>query len=190
MLAQALDVTDVQAALLDVETTAPISWSSPSGNTYRSMKRPRRNRVRPEFGGRAIPWFSSLPPGRSSRADPVEVHPELRQSHVLEHRDRADRVERSIGHVAVVLVPDLDAVGEPGVGDRLLGPLGLRSRERHADRRTPWRAAACMAIPPPPQPKSSRRIPGESPSFRHTSSYFAAWASSSVTSGRCHTAHE
>jgi len=31
------------------------------------MKLPRWNRVRPRFGGREIPWFSSRPPGRRSR---------------------------------------------------------------------------------------------------------------------------
>jgi hypothetical protein len=45
--------------------------------------------------------------------EPAEVGPELRQLHVLEHPDRADRVERPVGLVAVVLVPDLDALPRP-----------------------------------------------------------------------------
>ena len=56
--------------------------------------------------------------------------------------------------------------------------------------RTPYRDAACRAIPPHPQPTSNSRIPGRSASLRATSSYFAACASSRVMPGCSHTAQE
>ena len=55
---------------------------------------------------------------------------------------------------------------------------------------TPWRAAACMANAPQPQPTSSTRWPSVSPSFVHTSSFLASWASSSVVAPREKIAHE
>ena len=58
-------------------------------------------------------------------SQPAEVGPQPREPDVLEHPDRADRVERTVADVAVVLVPDLDPVGESGLGGGLLGPLGL-----------------------------------------------------------------
>ena len=45
----------------------------------------------------------------------AEVHAELIDPDVLEHADRADRVVRPVGHIAVVLHPHLDAVAEVGV---------------------------------------------------------------------------
>ncbi len=53
---------------------------------------------------------------------------------MLEHPDRADRVERPVVDVAVVLQPDLDPVAEPRLGDPLRRQLGLALRHRHADR--------------------------------------------------------
>ena len=56
---------------------------------------------------------------------------------------------------------------------------------------TPWRAAACSANAPQPQPTSSTRSPSRRPSFAHTSSSFASCASSSVVAPeRAHTPHE
>ena len=52
---------------------------------------------------------------------------------VLGHADRGHRVERLAAEVAVVLQPDLDAVGEPGVGHPLAGEGGLRLADRDAD---------------------------------------------------------
>jgi hypothetical protein len=50
MLAQALDVTDLQAALLDVETTAPIAWKLAVGEHVpvdeAASPEPRAARVR------------------------------------------------------------------------------------------------------------------------------------------------
>ena len=54
-------------------------------------------------------------------------------------------------------------------------------RER-SSARTPCSAAACMTMPPQPQPTSSSRIPGFRPSFVETSSYLVAWAVSSEAS--------
>jgi len=49
---------------------------------------------------------------------------------------------------------------------------------------TPWLRAACSAKLPQPQPTSSTRWPSSRPSFVHTSSSFASWASSSVVAPR------
>ena len=55
---------------------------------------------------------------------------------------------------------------------------------------TPWRWAAWMANEPQPQPTSSTCIPRLRPSFWHTSSSLASWASSSVLAPREKIAHE
>ena len=64
-------------------------------------------------------------PGAQQALQPVEVLGQLRLADVLEHADRADGVVGAVGDLAVVLHPDLDAVGQPGVGHPLLGQLGL-----------------------------------------------------------------
>ncbi len=62
-----------------------------------------------------------------------EVLVELGRADVLEHADRADRVEGAVDDVAVVLHPDLDPIGETGLANRVARPLRLSRRERHAD---------------------------------------------------------
>ena len=55
---------------------------------------------------------------------------------------------------------------------------------------TPWSRAACTAKLPQPQPTSSTRMPGSSPSFVQTSSSLVSCASSSVVAPREKIAHE
>ena len=70
----------------------------------------------------------------AARSSVAKYSSSSRRADVLEHADRADRVERAVVHVAVVLHADLDAVVEPGVVHRAPRPLGLALRERDADR--------------------------------------------------------
>jgi hypothetical protein len=65
---------------------------------------------------------------------------------VLEDPDRADRVERAVHHVPVVLVADLDPVGEPALGDQR-GNTDVRSDD-------PARNSAVIRYPKP------RRVSG------------------------------
>ena len=60
----------------------------------------------------------------------IGVH--LRFADVLRHADARDRVERLIAELAVVGHADLDALGQPGVGNALARELSLRRRERDA----------------------------------------------------------
>ena len=161
------------------------------------MKPRRAKRVRPSVGrarhvgGPADGVVEEAAAGRQQLEALLEVHGELRQADVLEHADRADRVVGPVVDVAVVLVPDLDLVGQPGLGDPLLGQLGLALRERDADRfahrGARRRAAAC-------RPSRSRCRAGacraRAPSLRQISSCLFACASSSVCDGSVHTAHE
>ena len=57
------------------------------------------------------------PPGRSS-VKLREVHREILETNVLGHADRRDAVVGSVADLPIVLVPDLDSVGET----RLLDP--------------------------------------------------------------------
>ena len=61
------------------------------------------------------------------------VRVELRLADVLGHADRGDGVERLAPELAVVLQPDLDAVGDPGVLDPAPGELGLGLADGDAD---------------------------------------------------------
>src|SRR5207244_5291713 len=63
-----------------------------------------------------------------------EVLVEPRCTDVLEHPDRADRVERAVAHVPVVLHSNLDTLVEPGLANCAPSPVGLPLRERDADR--------------------------------------------------------
>ena len=73
------------------------------------------------------------PPARAQeRVATGEVRLELRQPDVLEHADRADRVERPVVDVAVVLQPHFDAVGDTRFRDALLREFGLALRHRDA----------------------------------------------------------
>ena len=173
VLAQALDVAHLEARPLDRATRpSPTSCSSPSGKTYRSMNEHRLNRA----PGRA----RTRAPRRS--ADPVVQQPALGQQErvaagrstssscveadVLEHADRADRVERAVVDVAVVLQADLDPVAEPGLGDPLRRQLGLALRDGDADRAHPVvPRPRASTMPPQPHPTSSSRMPGCSASL-------------------------
>ena len=46
-------------------------------------------------------------------------------THMFEHADRADRVERPIGEVAVVLEPNLDLAAEAALGHAFSSPVVL-----------------------------------------------------------------
>ena len=84
-------------------------------------------------GGPADAVVEQPAPGHEQLVEPLEVRLELGEADVLEHPDRADRVVRAVVDVAVVLQPDLDRSGEPGLGDPLLRELGLAPRDRDAD---------------------------------------------------------
>ena len=78
---------------------------------------------------------------------------------MLEHADRDDAVE-ALGDVAVVLQPELDAVGQLLLGGALGGDGELLLRQRDAGdvaRRRSRRGRA--PSPPQPQPMSSTRWP-------------------------------
>ena len=95
------------------------------------MKPRRLNRARSP-GGRLIPWLSRRPLGPQQVVQVREVLGQARQTDVLEHADRADRVEAAVD-VAVVLHAVLDAL-DAGVRRGLLRVLGLVRRQRDADR--------------------------------------------------------
>ena len=126
--------------------------------------------------------MSSRPPGRSRPVSARRTPGSLRPPDVLGHADRADRVERAVVDVAVVLDADLDPVGEPGLGHPLAGQRGLLRRERDA-RRPRRRTAARRAAPGCPS-RSRRRAaacPARRPSLRQTRSSLASCAASSPT---------
>ena len=132
-----------------------------------------------------MPWFSTRPPGFTSRATWRAYTSIWLDADVLDHADARHRVEGLVAELAVVRHPDLHAVGEAALRRALARERGLRLGERDARRRcTPWCAAAWMAKLPQPQPMSSTRWPGFSSSFVQTSSSFASWASSSVVAPR------
>ena len=60
-------------------------------------------------------WLSSRPVGASKSPEGLEVPGHACRSDVLEHPDRRDGVELLPAQVPVVLEPDLDLVGEPGL---------------------------------------------------------------------------
>src|SRR5262249_31374917 len=119
------------------ETTLPTSCSSPSGNTYRSMKLRRAKRARPSAvdpraaGGRLVDGVvEETASGTEQLVATLEVARELSQPDVLEHADGADGVVRAVVDVSVVLVANLDLAGQPGFGGALLGQLRLPLRQR------------------------------------------------------------
>ena len=126
------------------------------------------------------------PPARLQQLrEPRGVGVDLHLADVLDHPDRGDRVERLGLQLAVVGEPDVDPLR------RVPPPRPAVSRARACAGEsvmpvtcTPWRAAACSANAPQPQPTSSTRSPGCRPSFVHTSSSFASCASSSVRRAR------
>ena len=131
VLAQALDVTNLEARALHRRDDAPELVQLAVGEDVAVDEAVRLEARAAAVRRPGDPVVQEPPAGTEEPSQPAEVHPQLRQPHVLEHPDRADRVERAVEHVAIVLVPDLDAIGQAGLGDRLLGPLGLAPRERH-----------------------------------------------------------
>src|SRR5271166_4704632 len=53
---------------------------------------------------------------------------------MFEHADRADRVERPVVHISVILHADLDQRFETGVAYRAPRPVRLSIRQRHTNR--------------------------------------------------------
>lgn len=82
-------------------------------------------------------WFSRRPPGFSFRYSDEKYAGELGFADVLGQADGRHRVEPGLAHVAVVEVPHLGQVRQARLDDRLLRPLRLVARERHADRAHP-----------------------------------------------------
>ena len=116
MLAQALDVAHLEpgvAASRDT-TDADLVQLAVGEHVPVDEAAAARTAVARAPAGELIPWFSSRPSGREQPVQAPEVLVELRRADVLEHADRADRVERTVVDVAVVLDADLDEVGEPG----------------------------------------------------------------------------
>ena len=111
---------------------------------------------------------------------------------MLEHPDRADRVERTVANVAIVLVPDLDAVGKSRIGDRLLGPLGLAARERHADRSNAVVRRGVQDHPAPPAAHVEQPHPRLEPELAAHELVLLGLRvlERDVRAGRSHTAHE
>ena len=100
-----------------------------SGNTKRSEKRPASGSV---WRRRAMPWFSSRPPGRSAPAR-RRHRVDVRAAHVLHHADAGDGVEALAARaVAVVGDAEVDPVRDPGRGGALACKRGLRLRQRDA----------------------------------------------------------
>ncbi len=69
------------------------------------------------------------PPRRFQQAvEDLEVLGEAGQPDVFEHADRADRIKALTRQVPVVLEPDLDLVGQAGLGHHQAGGLGQLGR--------------------------------------------------------------
>ena len=98
--------------------------------------------------------------GPEQLVQPASVDVDLLDAHVLDHPDAGDRVERAVGHLAVVGDADLDAVGHAGLARPLGRQLRLIARTSVIPTaRTPWRVAAWITKLPHPQPTSSTRSP-------------------------------
>ena len=98
--------------------------------------RRRRQRDRPAVGaaGRTADAVVEQPSLRDQQlAQVAEVLAEAPAPDVLEHADGADGVERAVVDVAVVLQPDVDLAGQPGVLHPLDRGLDLAGRDGHAD---------------------------------------------------------
>ena len=70
--------------------------------------------------------------GLEQAADVAEIGCQVVQPHVLEHAHAGDAVERPVGHVAVVLQPDLDAILQASLAHPLGRQRELVLRQRHA----------------------------------------------------------
>jgi len=158
VLAQALDVTGLETRALDrrdhrsdlvqlaVGEHVPVD-EAPPGEAGAPARRS------------ADPVVEEPTLGPQQRVQAVEVRAELRQADVLEHADRGHRVVRAVTHVAVVLESDLHAVRETGLRDRLLGPLGLSPRDRHAHRVDAVVGRRVHRHPTPPAPDVEQAHP-------------------------------
>ena len=118
------------------------------------------------------------------RAQLARVEVDLARADVLDHADAGDRVEGLVGELAVVGEADLDASSSPCSATRSRASEAWFSDSVMPVTCTPWREAACSAKLPQPQPTSSTRSPGCSPSFVQTSSSLVSCASSSVCAPR------
>ena len=78
-------------------------------------------------------WLSSRPFGAERGVEHLEVPVELLLADVLGHADRRDGVEPLTAEQAVVLQPDLDPVGDAGLGDPLASERRLGLADGDAD---------------------------------------------------------
>ena len=112
--------------LQGTQSTRESGSGTPSGNTKRSENAPSSG-VSKSLS-LAIPWLSSRPPGRSRLAQAARVDVDLLLAHVLDHADAGDRVERPVGHLAVVGHAELHPVGHAGLAGALAGQLAPAAR--------------------------------------------------------------
>src|SRR5258708_22351043 len=134
VLAQALDVPGLEIGALHPRAHAPDFVQLAVGEHITvDEAAPRESRP---LAGRPGPGDAVVQHAAARAYQPAqrrEVLVELRRAHVFEHSDRADRVEGSVAHVAVILHPDLDPILQSGLSNCAPGPLGLALREGHAD---------------------------------------------------------
>ena len=146
MLAEALEVADLEAVLLQHRHHHAdlVELAVGEDVALHQLAVDAARVVGPDGGGEAPPerlratdapvalWVpgpadgvvEQAPARGEQRVQVADVLLHAAAAHVLEHADGADGVERAVGDVAVVLQPDLDPVGDPGVRD----PLGGRAR--------------------------------------------------------------
>ena len=115
------------------------------------------------------------PPARDEQVvELARIDVDLVVADVLDHPDRADRVELLALQLAIVGDADLDAVGQAGVGDAPAGQLGLLDGERDSDERS-RRDGARRGSPCCPS-RSRRRAAGRPRSARAWSRSARAWS--------------
>ena len=73
------------------------------------------------------------PAGRQQPCQQLRVQVDPLLADMLDHADARDRIERPVGHFAVVGQPDLNAIGQPRRGDPLSRERGLLLRQRDSD---------------------------------------------------------
>ena len=166
VLAQGLDVADLEAGLLERADHGRQRLELAVGEDVALDERASVDGSSGGPGGRAIAWLSSRPPGAQQRVQVRGVSGSRAQPDVLGHADAGDGVERAVGDVAVVLHPDLDPVARgPAARDPLAGqarPAARRERDAHRARRRTCGRRGCAKVPQP-QPTSSTRMPGSQP---------------------------
>ena len=128
VLAQRVDVADLEAGLLDeVDGLADgphVHVGRDEGLDERAAAGARRARHLLDQRATARPQQAVDLAGERR----VVALPD-----VLAHLDRGDRVEGAVGHLAVVLQPDLDPILEAALADPLVDERLLLARDRHAD---------------------------------------------------------